>query len=73
MHEVFVEPGLEIKRRSPFPDTMVFSLADDMDFTTPTRKAFDEWSDEVTTCPLVPGCGDALVEPAIKAFVAVAP
>ncbi len=40
--EVFVEIGLEIKRRSPFPRTMVIELANDWLGYIPTRRAFEE-------------------------------
>jgi hypothetical protein len=64
-HEVFVEIGMAIRERSPYTSTVVASLANDMDFYVPTRRAFAEGSYEVTTCPLEPGCGEALVEGAV--------
>lgn len=60
-HEVFVELGMAIKSSSPFRNTVVVSLANDVDYYIPTRKAFEEGSYEVTTCPLTPGCGEKLV------------
>ncbi len=65
-HEVFVELGMSIKQASPFKNTIVLSLAEDGGFYVPTRKAFAEGSYEVTTCPLEPGCGEALVATAVK-------
>jgi hypothetical protein len=65
-HEVFVELGMDIKAASPFSRTLVVSLANDTDYYIPTRRAFVEGSYEVTTCPLQPGCGELLVETAIK-------
>ena len=65
-HEVFVELGMEIKRRSPFRQTLVLSLANDIDFYVPTRKAFAEGSYEVTTSSYQPGGGELLVEGAVK-------
>ena len=41
-HEVFVELGLAIKAASPFRTTIVISLANDLDFYIPTRRAFEE-------------------------------
>ena len=64
-HEVFVEIGTAIKKSSPFKHTFVLSLAEDGDFYVPTRKAFAEGSYEVVTCPLKPGCGEALVDAAV--------
>lgn len=63
-HEVFVEIGMAIKATSPFRNTIVISLANDVDFYIPTRRAFEEGSYEVTTCPLDAGCGEILLETA---------
>ncbi|QDU00206.1 neutral/alkaline non-lysosomal ceramidase N-terminal domain-containing protein [Gimesia aquarii] len=60
-HEIFVEIGFAIKASSPFRNTIVISLANDVDYYIPTRRAFEEGSYEVTTCPLNPGCGELLV------------
>jgi neutral ceramidase len=65
-HEVFVELGTAIKKASPFKHTFVLSLAEDADFYVPTRKAFAEGSYEVVTCPLKPGCGELLVDTAVR-------
>ena len=65
-HEVFVELGLAIKAGSPFRTTIVMSLANDLDFYVPTRRAFEEGHYEPTACPLAPGCGELLVETALK-------
>ena len=65
-HEIFVELGIAIKAASPFRTTIVISLANDVDFYIPTRRAFEEGQYEPTTCPLVPGCGKRLVEAAVK-------
>ncbi|MFK7818836.1 MAG: hypothetical protein AB8G99_08960, partial [Planctomycetaceae bacterium] len=67
-HEVFVEIGLAIKAASPFRNTIVISLAGDVDFYIPTRRAFEEGSYEVTTCPLDPGCGEILLDTARSAL-----
>jgi hypothetical protein len=64
-HEVFVELGLAIKSASPFRTTIVVSLANDLDFYIPTRRAFEEGHYEPTTCPLRPGCGELLVQAAV--------
>lgn len=65
-HEVFVELGMAIKSASPFRTTLVISLANDLDFYIPTRRAFEEGHYEPTTCPLEPGCGEVLVAGALK-------
>jgi hypothetical protein len=65
-HEVFVELGLAIKSASPFRTTIVISLANDLDFYVPTRRAFAEGHYEPTACPLEPGCGERLVQAAVK-------
>ncbi|MSU21091.1 MAG: hypothetical protein EXS30_06820 [Pedosphaera sp.] len=65
-HEVFTELGMAIKAASPFRRTMVVSLANDLDFYIPTRRAFEEGHYEPTTCPLEPGCGERLVAAAVK-------
>ena len=67
-HEVFVELGLAIKATSPFRNTIVISLANDIDYYIPTRRAFEEGSYEVTTCPLEPGCGEILLQTAQAAL-----
>jgi hypothetical protein len=42
------------------------SRANDLDFYIPTRRAFEEGQYEPTTCPLEPGCGERLVQSAVK-------
>jgi hypothetical protein len=64
-HEIFVELGITIKASSPFRTTIVVSLANDLDFYIPTRRAFEEGHYEPTTCPLPPGCGERLVAAAV--------
>jgi hypothetical protein len=65
-HEVFVELGMAIKSASPFRTTVVISLANDLDFYLPTRRAFEEGHYEPTACPLEPGCGERLVQAAVS-------
>ena len=64
--EVFTELGMAIKAGSPFRRTFVVTLANDLDFYIPTRRAFEEDNYEATTCPLEPGCGERLVAAAVK-------
>jgi hypothetical protein len=65
-HEVFTELGMAIKKASPFAHTFVITIANEVDWYVPTRKAFAEGSYEVETCPLKPGCGELLVATATK-------
>jgi neutral ceramidase len=65
-HEVFVELGQEIRKRSPFRQTFVVSIANEVDCYVPTRKAFDEGGYEVTNSPYQPGAGERLVEEAVR-------
>ncbi len=65
-NEIFVELGMAIKAASPFRTTILVSLANDLDFYIPTRRAFEEGNYEPTTCPLEPGCGEFLVQAAAK-------
>jgi hypothetical protein len=65
-HEIFVELGMSIKAASPFRRTIVVSLANDLDFYVPNRRAFEEGNYEPTACPLEPGCGELLVSAAVK-------
>jgi hypothetical protein len=65
-HEVLVELGLAIKAASPFRTTIVVSLANDLDFYVPPRRVFEEGHYEPTTCPLEPGCGERLVQAAVR-------
>jgi len=65
-HEIFVELGMAIKKQSPFARTLVISMANDLDFYVPTRKAFAEGSYEVETSSVKPGGGELLVAGAGK-------
>ena len=56
---------MAIKAASPFRRTIVVSLANDIDFYIPTRRAFEEGNYEPTTCPLEPGCGELLIQAAV--------
>jgi neutral ceramidase len=63
--ELFVELGLEIKRRSPFGQTMVIELANDSIGYIPTRRAFEEGGYEPEASVLAPGEGERIVETAL--------
>jgi len=63
--EMFVEFGLEIKRRSPFAHTFVIELANESFGYVPTKKAFEEGAYEPTNSTIAPGGGERLTEAAI--------
>jgi len=67
--EVFVEFGLKIKKSSPFSNTMVFGLANDMIGYIPTEVAFSEGGYEIKTAwssKLDPKAGDVLASKVIE-------
>ncbi len=49
--ELFVEHGLSIKRRSPFPHTVVAELTNDLIMYQPTRAAFEQQGYETLVGP----------------------
>jgi hypothetical protein len=49
--ELFVEHGLTIKRRSPFPHTVVAELTNDLIMYEPTREAFEQQGYETLIGP----------------------
>ncbi len=63
--EFFVELGLEIKRRSPFAQTMVLELANDSIGYIPTLRAFEEGAYEANSSRYEPGFGELIVETAV--------
>jgi len=63
--EFFVELGLEIKRRSPFAQTMVLELANDSIGYIPTLRAFEEGAYEANSSSYEPGFGELIVETAV--------
>lgn len=67
--EIFVELGLEIKRKSPFPYTFVIELANGYVGYVPTREAFEEGGYEVMlalTSKLAPMAGEMMVSSVVK-------
>jgi hypothetical protein len=63
--EMFVEFGLEVKRRSPFAHTFVIELANESFGYVPTKKAFEEGAYEPTNSMIQPGGGERLTEAAV--------
>jgi len=64
--EFFVELGLEIKRSSPFAQTMVIELANDSVGYIPTMRAFGEGAYEPNSSRYAPGFGERIVESAVR-------
>lgn len=65
--EVFVELGLDIKRRSPFARTLVAELANgEVGGYIPTAKAYDEGSYEVWSTPAERGSGEGMADTAVQ-------
>lgn len=60
--ELFVELGLEIKKRSPFANTLVITLANTHISYIPTKQAFSEGGYEVVNSRLGVGSGEKLVD-----------
>jgi hypothetical protein len=64
--EIFVEHGLELKRQSPFENTMLIELANAWIKYVPTKAAFAEGDYEALNSRLIPGSGEKMVEEALK-------
>lgn len=64
--EIFVEFGLNIKKHSPFKNTMVMALANDRPCYIPTIEAFKQGSYEPENSRVVPGTGERLTDVAIE-------
>jgi len=60
--EIFVELGMYIKERSPYPGTMVLELTNGSVDYIPDRKAFVEGNYEAVSARCAPGSGEFLVE-----------
>ena len=67
--DVFVELGLAIKKASPFPQTMIVTLANGSVGVIPTKKAFSEGGEEVAKAACGVGCGELLADAAIRLLV----
>ena len=71
--EVFVELGLAIKQRSPFPHTYVVTLANENIGYLPDRRSYAEGNYEPESARCAPGSGEQLVETAIQLLTALLP
>jgi len=63
--EVFVEFGLEIKKKSPFRHTIISELANESIGYIPTAKAFKEGGYDVVTSVMTPESGAKLVQASV--------
>jgi hypothetical protein len=64
--EVFVELGLAIKKRSPFPHTLVVELANENIGYIPDRRSYAEGNYEPESARCAAGSGEKLVEAAVS-------
>jgi hypothetical protein len=64
--EIFVELGLSIKTRSPFPQTFIAELANESIGYIPDRRSFAEGNYEPESARCGPGSGERLVEAAVE-------
>ncbi len=64
--EIFVELGLEIKRRSPFRHTFILTLSNNSIGYIPNADAFQYGAYEVEVSRIIPGEGERLVESAVR-------
>jgi hypothetical protein len=64
--EIFVELGLEIKKKSPFRHTLIAELANGAIGYIPNKKAYDEGNYEPVSARCAKGSGELLVESALK-------
>jgi len=64
--ELFTEFGIDLKKRSPFSNTMLIELSDADIAYMPTIKAFTEGGYETLNSRLVPGSGEQMIDVAIQ-------
>lgn len=64
--EIFVELGLEIKKRSPFKNTFILTLSNSSIGYIPNAEAFYHGAYEVEVSRIAKGEGERLVESAVK-------
>jgi hypothetical protein len=62
--EIFVELGLALKKRSPFPTTFVVELANESIGYVPDRRSYAEGNYEPESARCAPGSGERLIEAA---------
>lgn len=67
--EIFVELGLQIKQYSPFPNTIVTTLANDSIGYVPDRKGYAQGNYEAVSSRVAPGSGEQLVDAATTLLI----
>jgi neutral ceramidase len=68
--EIFVELGLALKKRSPFPQTFIAELANENLGYVPDRRSFAEGAYEPESARCAPGSGEKLVDTAARLLAA---
>lgn len=71
--EVFVELGLAIKKRSPFPHTFIVELANENIGYIPDRRSYAEGNYEPESARCAAGSGERLVQAAVKLLAELKP
>jgi neutral ceramidase len=64
--EIFVELGLDLKKRSPFANTFVIEMANCNIYYVPTLRGFAQGDYEAMNSRLTPGSGERMVEEALQ-------
>jgi hypothetical protein len=64
--EIFVELGLALQKRSPFPHTLIAELANDNIGYVPDRRSFAEGAYEPESARCLPGAGEQLIDAAVS-------
>jgi hypothetical protein len=68
--QVYVELGRAIKKASPFPLTVVVTMANGDLGVIPTAKAYKEGGEDVVGAKVAPGAGEMLAEAALRLLAA---
>jgi hypothetical protein len=64
--EIFVELGLALKKRSPFPQTFLVELANENLGYVPDRRSYAEGNYEPESARCAPGSGEKLIDAAAR-------
>ena len=64
--ELFTEFGIDLKKRSPFPNTMLIELANIDIAYIPTLQGFHEGDYEAINSRVAPGSGEKMIEAALE-------
>ena len=70
--EIFVELGLDVKKRSPFRHTVIAELANGSVGYVPTRRAYDQGNYEPVSARCAAGSGEKIAETAVRLLEQVA-